>query len=294
MTTTADMVAAARRHLMASGRESMNKLNGSLNDSTTSVTFEFAAGQIATGALLSIDLEVMYVWSVAGQVATVERGMFGSTKATHADDSLIYVNPMFTDFAIFRELNDEIASLSSQANGLYRVKTVTATVTTASTYNLAADAVEILAVQTNAYGPSGDWPRLRRWDLLANQDTSVYASGYALQLYEVPAPGRTLRVTYAAAYSPLATVADDVLAVTGLQTPAHDIPPLGAAARLLAAREARRSSLDSQPESRQAADVPPGTARSASSQMFALRKQRIVEEAARLANQWPTVMRPAV
>lgn len=294
MATTADLIATTRRHLMASGREALNRLNGAITNVATTLTFEFAAGQIATGALLAIDLELIYVWSVAGQIATVQRGYMGSTAAAHSDDALIYVNPVVSDFAIFKELNSEITSLSSPANGLYRVKTVTATATIASTYNLAADATEILSVQYNAVGGSSDWPRLRRWDLLANQDTSVFASGYALQLYEMPMPGRTIRVTYAAAYSPLATLTDDALTVAGLQVSAQDIPPLGAAARLLTAREARRSSIDAQPENRQAADVPPGTARSGAASLFALRKQRIVEEAARLTASWPTVMRPAV
>lgn len=294
MTTTADLIAETRRHLMASGREHLNRLNGSITNVAGTLTFEFPAGQIATGALLAVDLEVMYVWSVTGFVATVQRGMFGSTAAAHSDDALIFVNPLFTDYAIFKSLGEELTSLSSPLNGLYQIKTVTATTTTASTYNLAADAVEILSVQYNDYGSSGDWPRLRRWDMLLNQSTAVYASGRALQLYEAPAPGRTLRITYGAEFSALTSTSVDVATDTGLPTSAHDIPPIGAAGRLLAAREARRSSLDSQPESRQAQEVPPGTARSASAQLFALRKQRIVEEAARLSAQWPTVMRPAV
>lgn len=294
MTTTAELIAETRRHLMSSGREHLNRLNGNITNVAGTLTFEFPAGQIAAGALIAIDLEVMYVWSVTGSVATVQRGMFGSAAAAHSDDALIFVNPLFTDYSIFKSLGEEFVGLSSPLNGLYRVKTVTATATSASTYNLASDVVEILSVQYNEYGSSLDWPRLRRWDLLLNQDTAVFASGRALQLYAAPAAGRTLRITYAAEFSALTSTSVDVATDTGLPAGAHDIPPIGAAGRLLAAREARRSSLDSQPESRQAQEVPPGTARSASAQLFALRKQRIVEEAARLSAQWPTVMRPAV
>jgi hypothetical protein len=82
--------------------------------------------------------------------------------------------------------------------------------------------------------------------------------------------------------------------VTGLMASAADIPAIGVAARLLSSREARRSQVDSQPENRRAADVPPGTARSAASGLFALRDRRLREESAKLKNLYPQFMRPAV
>lgn len=279
---------------MASGRDELNRLTTTVNSSATAIVFDFAAGSIATGAIIAIDLELAYVWSVTGSTATVQRGANGSAAAAHTAGAIIMVNPIVSDFWIFKAMNDELASLSSPATGLYRIKTVTKTMTVASSYDVAADVIDILNVQWNDYGPSLDWPRLRRWDLLSNQDTSVFASGTALQLYSQPAPGRTLRITYSAQFSPLATVTDDVQSVTGLPATANDIPAIGAAARLLTAREARRSSVDAQPESRQAQDVPPGTSRSAAAQLFALRDRRIKEESARLTATYPTVMRPAV
>lgn len=291
-TLASDLVAEARRYLLASGRQEHNRLTTTMNTSVGSVVFDFAAGSIAAGAVIAIGLELMYVWSVTGSTATVQRAMQGSAGAAHTAGDIITVNPTVSDFWVFTALNDELASLS--ASGLYRVKTVTATATVASSYNLAADVIDILNVQWNDYGPSLDWPRLRRWDVLTNQDTSVFASGTALQLYTPPPPGRTLRITYSAAFSPLTALTDDVQTTTGLPASCNDIPALGAAARLLTAREARRSQLDAQPESRQAQDVPPSTARGAAAGLFALRKQRLVEEAGRLRSQYPTVMRPAV
>jgi len=292
MASASDLVSQTRHLMMASGREQHNRLNGSLSAGATTLTFEFAAGQIAPGALLSIGLELLYVWSVAGQVATVQRGYLGSTAASHADDALITVNPVVSDYRIFTELNNELASISS-ATLLYRVKTTTIGVTAAYSYNLAADALRVLAVQYNETGSSFDWPLLRRWDFLPNQDTSVFASGTALRLFEAPAPGRSLRVAYAAHLGTLTGLTDDVETVTGLPSSAVDIPPLGAAARILASREARRSSLDSQPETRQAQDVPPGTARGASSQLLGLRDRRLKEESAKLASLYPNHMRRA-
>jgi hypothetical protein len=292
-TLASDLVAEARRFLLASGRQEMNRLTTTMNASVASVVFDFAAGSIAQGALIAIDLELMYVWSVTGSTATVQRAMHGSAPAAHTTGAVITVNPLVSDFWVFTEVNNEIASLSSPATGLYRIKTITRTMTVASTYDVAADVIDILAVQWNDYGPSLNWPRLRRWDVVYGQDTSVFASGVALQLYTAPPPGRSLRITYSAPFSSLATLADDVQTTTGLPASANDIPAIGAAARLLTAREARRSSLDAQPESRQAQDVPPGTARSSAQQLFALRDRRIKEESARLSSTYPTMTRPA-
>lgn len=289
MTTTAQVLARSRRMMMASGRDQLNKLNGSITNSVTTLTFEFAAGPIQAGAVLAIDLELIYVWSVAAQIATVQRGYLGSTAATHADDALIYVNPIVSDFALLEAVNEELASMSS-ATLLYQAKTATITATTASSYNLAADALRILAVQYNDY-TGDDWPLVWRWDLLPLQDTGEFASGVALRFYEMPLPGRTVRVTYAAPLGTLSTLADNVETTTGIPSSAVDIPAIGAAARLLAAREARRSSVDAQPESRQAQDVPPGTARSASAQLFALRDRRLKEESAKLSARWPSHIR---
>jgi hypothetical protein len=293
-TTTSDLIEASRRWLQSSGRPEFNRLTAQINASVTSAAFDFALGSISPGAVLGVDLEELYVWSVATPNATVQRAWNGSVGATHAAGTIVSVNPLFSAWRIVAELNNELTSLSSDAVGIYRVKTVTVTATVASSYDLAADVLSVLDVQWNEYGPSKDWPRLRRWDLLYNQDTAVFPSGTALQLYTPPPPGRTLRVTYSAPFSALVTVTDDVQSVTGLPASCNDIPAIGAAARLLSARESRRSQLDAQPEARQAADVPPGSARSAAAQLFALRDRRIKEESARFSSSYPTVMRPAM
>lgn len=293
MPSTSDLLHAAKRWLQSSGRPEYNKLTAAETASDTSIQFDFALGSIAPGATLGVDLEEMHCWSVATPSATVQRGWNGSVAAAHALGAIVEVNPLFSNWRIFNELNAELASLGSTATGLYQIKTVTKTATSASSYDLAADAVDILAVQYNDFGGSVDWPMLRRWDLLTNQDTTVFASGTALRLFEMPPPGRTIRVIYAAAFGVLSTLADDVTTVTGLPASAADIPAIGAAARLLSARESRRSQVDAQPEPRQAADVPPGTARSAAAQLFALRDRRIKEESARLSTRYPSMMKRA-
>lgn len=290
MTTTAELIHSARRWLQSSGRPEYNRLTNSETNSDVSIQFDFALGSISPGAVLGVDLEEMYVWSVAAPSATVQRGWNGSTAATHNAGAIVEVNPLFSSWRIFSEVNAELNSLSPQ---IYQIKTVSVTVTSNTSYNLAADVIDVLAVQYNDYS-GADWPQLGRWALLTNQDTSVFASGRALRLFEAPAPGRTLRVTYAAPLSTLATLTDTVETVSGIPASAVDIPAIGAAARLLSSREARRSQVDAQPEPRQAAEVPPGAARGAAAQLFALRDRRIREEAGKLSRLYPSRIRRAV
>lgn len=290
MTTTQDLIHAARRWLQSSGRPEYNRLTAAETSTDTTVALDFALGSVSPGAVLGVDLEELYVWSVSAPNATVARGWNGSTAASHALGAIVEVNPLFSNWRIFNELNAELNSLSPQ---LYQVKTVTVAATISSSYNVAADAVDILSVQYNDY-VGDDWPHLSRWAFLSGQDTAVFASGKALRLYEMPAPGRTIRIVYAAPLGTLSTLTDTVETTTGIPSTAVDIPAIGAAARLLSARESRRSQLDAQPEPRQAQDVPPGTARSAAAQLFALRDRRIKEETAKLSRLYPSRIRRAV
>lgn len=291
MTTTSDLLHATRRWLQSSGRGEYNRLNGAINNAVTALTLDFTPVSVAPNAVLAIDLEEILVWAASGvTVSNVARGWNGSAAASHLDDAIVEVNPMFSNWRILGELNAELHAISKD---IYQVKTVTVTATSHSSYNLATDVIDVLTVQYNDY-TGADWPVLGRWALLTNQDTAIFASGKALRLYEMPAPGRTIRVTYAAPLSTLTTLADVVETTTGLPTSAVDIPAIGVAARLLSSREARRSQIDQQPEPRQAQDVPPGSARSAAAGLFALRDRRIKEESAKLSRLYPSRIRRAV
>lgn len=293
MTTTSELVSETRRHLQSGARDELNRLDGAATASQTALTAELAMGGIAQGALLGIEYEVIYVFSATGQIATVQRGYLGSAGATHADDTLIYVNPIFSDWSIYRALAEELAALSSPLNGLYRARTVDLTYSPGREgYDLTAvtDFQGVLNIAWKGYS-TGEWPEIRRYRIAENMNTAEFASGKALLLYEGAGPGRTIHMVYKAPYAALATTSTDVAIDTGLHAEAHDILPLGAAARLVATREVKRSFTESQPESRDAADVPPGTARGASQYLMALRNQRIREEATRLHAHHPTLAR---
>lgn len=298
MTTPAsNWVGLTRQHLQGTTRDELTTLGALLSSGGTSATLAtpFSASIVA-GALLGTELEVLQITGgVSSPTVNVARGLNGSVGASHANGTNVLVNPRFTDWAIFQALNDELASLSAPSNGLYQIPTPYNFAYSAAvdSYNLTLTGfIDVLDVRWQDVGPSNNWPIVRRYAVQRDADPTAFTGTVALRLYEPVMPGRTIHVIYKAEFTVLTDLTTSV-ATTGLPATAWDIPPLGAAARLLMAREARRSAFDTQPESRQATDVPPGAARSAAQGLLALRNQRILEEAGRLNARHPMIRRSA-
>lgn len=290
MTTAASLIADTRRHLESYHRGPRNLLAASVDADDTSLSFTYDIEQIQAGAYLELGLELVYVWSVdtASKTATVQRAQQGSTAASHAAGTQATVNPAFPDFAVFRALNDELRSLSSPVNGLFAVRSLDLTaspVTGAYDLTGATDVLEILQVRHQHPG-TAQWSTLSNYELTHGAG-SGFASGTSLTFHDGLHTGRTVRVLYKASFDPLVNLTDDVESVAGLPEAMHDIPPLGAAMRLVAPREVRRNQIESQGDSRRAGEVPAGAIQSSMRGLAALRQQRITEQAAVLAQQYP-------
>lgn len=270
-------------------RVERDKLDGAVSSGATSLVSTYGVGGIQAGAKLSVDLEDYHTWSVTGNTATVQPGEFGSTTAAHADGAIIHVNAEFTPFEIFREINNELRSLSSPSNGLFQVKTVELSyspVTYGYDITGSTDILQVLKVQEEYVGPSRNWREVTNWRFEQNQDTTVFASGNAI-FTPSGFPGQKILVVYAAPFSLLSSLTDDVLAVTGLQATAHDILALGATMRCAFPTEIDRNQSSSQASGRRQAEVPAGARLNAAKGMAALRAQRIREEANRLDTNYP-------
>lgn len=295
MTTTADVLSRVRHRVMSGARDQLNKLDEDLDTSETDVTFEFDAGGIAPGARLAVDLEEMFVWSVASKTATVLRGFNGSTPAEHDDGDLVYVNPVLSDFEILRAVNAELDALSSPSNGLFRVATVDLTYSpSVQGYNLTSvTSIEnVVGVFADQPDSSQNWIPVGpgQYRLLRNQSTGDFASGFSLTfLGGALSPGRAARVVYRAPFSNLSTVADDVETVAGLHAQAHDVLELGAALRVMSGRPVKRAFTEGQGETRRAEEV---TVRDVIASTALLRQEyeeRVAEEASRLTARYPTM-----
>lgn len=294
MTTAQNLIDETHRYLLPTAREAINTLNGSHTSSTTTITFNHDIPNITAGVTIAVDLELMYVWTVtpASKQATVQRGMQGSTAATHADGALATISPRFSNFSTLQAINADLDDLSSPTNGLFQVPaTIEFTYQPQiNGYDLTgiSDFINILSVRYDIPGPWKTWPELRHYKIVRNMDTADFASGTGIVLEDQAYPGRDVRVTYSAPFTHFSTVSDDITTVAGLPASCGDIPPLGAAARLAAVRETQRNQFESQGDPRRATEVPPNSQLAGATALQRMRKDRIQAESARLNNNWPT------
>lgn len=288
--TVSDLVEETRRHLGGRSGE-LNRLASNVTVGHTSLTFEFDLGGIVEGSMIAVNDEVFYVWSVNQSTRTiiVQRAMMGSTVATHSTGDIVEVAPRFSRFAIKRALQQEIRSWSP------RLFTVTAVDVAFLANRRTADLAGVTSIQfpidcrlqPDTGNIAENWKRIRV-DVIPSLPTSEFASGYALQLATAFTSAQTVRFVYA---KPITadTFNDWTQPVTdlGLLASMLDIPPVGAAWRLLSMREAVRTDTRAQGEPRMAEEVPPGHAASAASGFKRLRDIRIQEEIEALRTLYP-------
>ncbi len=296
MTTVAEWIETAKDYFLSGAREEQDILAAAIvSTSATTLTVTDATDGIQVGAEIEIDIERMYVRSIVGTTVTVRRGYRGSAPATHLISADIIVNPQVTKAAILRELNNELASLSSPANGVFKVSTADLTWSgSAIGYDLAgiADVESILEVRYRAYGNFDEWPIVEPsfYSLARNMDTAEFSSGLALMFSGGVAPGQAVRVRYSAPFTALTSLSQNVETISGIPSTAIDIPPMGAAINLAAPGDIRRT-LEGQGDPRFDQDVPPGSRTNAVRYLLSRRQSRIVEEAARIARDFPVLLR---
>jgi hypothetical protein len=285
--------------LMQGQREYISRLNGALNNSSQTVTLTGTAP--VAGVVLTIDTEDIYVITASGAATSVAvRGYNGTTAAAHSDQALVYHNQKFTDFRILRAINDELKSLTSPMNGLFRPKTVTLTgVAGQMGYDLTsvgADFIDVLSVQIRDIAGSITvfWKRDQKWRVERNMPTADFASGFAL-FVRIPTTHSAL-VTYAATYGAVTSsdLATAIGTTTGIQSTAEDILPVGAALRLVPGREVPRNFADAKQTARPSADVPPSAIARSADGLRILRATRINEERSRLESQYERYANVAV
>lgn len=292
MTTMQDWVDKTRTLLLSGFGEERNTLASSYTAGGTTLTFTYPLGGIRAGSRLSIGTNNFYVYAVDGLTATVAGGEDTTTDANAASGSIVRVNPRFPDNEIWDALSDDLSDLSSPMNGLFAIGTVDFTyLSSQNSYDLGSIASSLISGYEVKYLTSSgykDIPRLPQdmWRINRNVNTSEIASGLALELFASAQPGYSVRLTYKSTFTVPATSATNV-STTGLQSTAYDLPPIGAAIRLMAGREIKRNFIESQGESRRATEVGAGATMQSANGLKQLRAQRIAQEAARLAAMYP-------
>lgn len=289
-----DLINETRRHLFSGQEETPNQTLAAVSATQTSIPFTYPLGPaVMQGTIVAVDLEEIRVWATDGaQTATVvQRGVNGTTPAVHAAGEYVAVRPKFSDFRILRALNEELYDLASPANSLFQVVTVDITYNAAVRgYDLtgATDVIKLLEIRFATPGPLKQYPKITDADLERNMPLTDFPSGYALRLNHQGAyPGLPIIVRYASRYGTLTNYTDDTGTVAGLQDYATDIPPLGAAARLVGVRELKRNYTEGQYDPRRFEEVPAGAVARSIQPLLLLRQQRIAACSARLRSDWP-------
>lgn len=291
-TLASDLINETKRYLYSGYAEEMNRVSGAMGSGDTSMTLKYPLGGIARGVTIAIDLEEIRVWDTSGQTASViERGINGTTAAAHSDLAAVTVKPKFSDFRILKAINNDLKDLSTPANGLYQVQTITLTFNSAirgyDLTSIASNFLGILEVRYDTPGPDKNWPIIDSYSVMRNMPASAFASGSAIVLNKGGSPGRSIQVRYKGAFNALTNLSDDVQTTTGLLDSMNDLPPLGAAIRLVSPRDIKRTFNESQGEPRRQEEVPPGSGGQSLRALMMLRSQRIQDEAARLTSLYP-------
>lgn len=282
--TVAEFIAVTQDHLYGSTAQMITTLTTTVTATGTTLVLGSDAG-IGPRRTLSIDDELIYVvsWDADTLTATVVRGFRNTTKAVHSAGSEVEVNARFPRYQIRRALAEEIASWPDD---LFAVDTIDiTTVTGVRGYDLAiGDYIRVLEAYVSPGTPvtSEVWKRIKVSDR-RSQSTTDFASGTSITLETDYCPSRTVRVVYAKRFV-TSSMDDDVACSTiGLWPSMNDIPPLGAAWRLIQGKEVRRLDLNAQGQNRSAEQVQAGIASNTTRAFKSLRDTRIDEEKRRMA-----------
>jgi hypothetical protein len=300
-TTVGDLVSETEGHLYGLQRAALNDLNGSVTTAATTLTVTDSLDGIRAGAYIEVDDEEMYVRSTAGQVATVRRGMNGTTAASHDDGSLVRVEPRFSRSRILAALRGDIESWPGTVYARYvgqlSVGSHTRSLDVAGLAGI--EGAQLIAAQRSplaAYEQT--WATIPGARLSRRQATSDFPSGYAL---EFPNFGGNQSATYwgwddwgtivnVSAFTALVRVkarfntsifssGTDVGQVMGMPLALANIAPYGAAARLLVTRDIARTDPSAKGRSRPSEEVRVGDATSTARSLLAFRDLQLAEAA---------------
>lgn len=287
-TTVSQLIEETRRLVYGTSRLALNRLaGGGIDANATGITVEFDTQDIVRGAMISIDDELMWVISSApaAKTAVVIRGWLGTTAAAHTAGAVVEVNPRFPRPYIKRALQQEIDSWGSR---LFKVTSGNISISsTTRIYDLGVSNFISVIDARVAYPGRTTRSNPYRWVVLRDMDTSEFPSGSAIELLGDHPSSGTLRVKFAQEFD-VSTWADNTDVETlGLSTSMCDIPPIGAAWRLMSTKEVGRTNLTAQPEPRKAEEVPAGHMSSVAAQLKKLRDDRIEEERWTLMQRYP-------
>ncbi len=283
--TPASLIPTIERYLYGNQRSQLNRLGAAMTNVATTATMSFDMDGVRPGAYVEVDDEIMYVWSVATDIATVERGMLGSTAAAHLTSAMVRVEPRFFRAEMTEEISKEIRSwptgLYARYMGDLAIGADTSAIDLAGM--LGINGAQLLRVQLSPMASYLErWNRVDGARLERRQQSTAFPSGYGLVIPREVGEAGTLRVVVRAPFNAGALAAATDLGSIGLTHDQADIIPWGVAARLLMTRDVARTDASSQGRSRPAEEVRTGDASEIANRLMQQRERMLIEAGNRL------------
>jgi hypothetical protein len=240
--------------------------------------------------LIEVGDELMYVDrtdNLTKQVylAPWGRAFRGTTAATAANQTKVVIAPTYPRFMVKQAINDTIQAVYPN---LFGVGTYTFSFNSAvTTYQLPAAVDYVLNVKWKTLGSTKEWLNVRRYDIDKTANTTSFAYGKSINIFDGIDPGRTVQVIYAKAPTVLSSGTDIFETVTGLPATTVDLITYGAIARLIVGIDAARVPAQSVEADMLDQSKPIGSGSSVARFYLGLYQQRLQQEAANLRDLYP-------
>jgi len=274
-----------------SQQETATWVNQTGGIATTTAT-DFVVNETAQmgRGLIEVGDELMYVDrtdNLTKQVylAPWGRAFRGTTAATAANETKVVIAPTYPRFMVKQAINDTIQGVYPN---LFGVGTYTFSFNSAvTTYQLPAAVDYVLNVKWKTLGSTKEWLNVRRYDTDKTANTTSFAYGKSINIFDGIDPGRTVQVIYAKAPTVLSSGTDIFETVTGLPATTVDLITYGAIARLIVGIDAARVPAQSVEADMLDQSKPIGSGSSVARFYLGLYQQRLQQEAANLRDLYP-------
>ena len=264
-----------------------SRLDGAMSATTgTTLTYEsglFSSEEenlLGNGALVEVDQELMLVTAAntSTRTLTVSRGYSGTTAATHADKTNIFINPTFPRKSVFDAVADNIVRLYP---ALYNVTTTN--VTSSSTFaEVPATTVEILT--SYVQNASGEQYTSAGIELLKNFPPS--STNTAVQFYNT-SNGKTVNLVVKRKFVRPTAETDDLSTACFLEDEYEQIVMVGAVADIMGATDVDASTQEFITEKLAAESYPIGSGERLRNALLRLRSLLIDEARGNLRSLYP-------
>jgi hypothetical protein len=312
MPTLANIQRQVKRRLLGSYREEVSSLAAAMVDTTgTTLTLTSNPTQLATGSVISIGTELMYVtdYQTSSKIATVIRGYL-SDPTTHLAADLVEINSRFPSAGIYDAMTDVCNGLPlgifavrdsgwiSIGGGQYLVDVSTASgIPEESIYGILAVLIDKPDLSASWVTSAASPTQAIRWaDLTGARlvrvkyPTSSDSSKLLVRLGRLSGvQWDTANIAFRLCVRPDLSTFTPATTLTTIGLPDSMASPivLGTVLQLWADQEVKRTSVDALGQSSRKDDVPGGLLMSDIAQMRRVFDGLVAEEAVKLRAKYP-------